>query len=38
MTTGRAGTATPQLAQEQDSTPWTSLGRRQIVELTLPGW
>jgi hypothetical protein len=35
--TGRAETATPQPAQEQDSTLWASLDRRQVVELTLPG-
>jgi hypothetical protein len=37
MATVRAETATAQPAQEQDSTPWASLGRRQVVELTLPG-
>jgi hypothetical protein len=37
MTTGRAETATPEPAQEPGSTHWASLGRRQVVELTLPG-
>ena len=37
MATGRAETATPEPAQEPASTPWASLGRRQVVELTLPG-
>ena len=37
MATGRAETATPEPAQEPPSTPWASLGRRQVVELTLPG-
>ena len=37
MTTGRAETATPGPAQEPPSTPWESLDRRQVVELTLPG-
>jgi hypothetical protein len=37
MATGRAETATPEPAQEQDSTAWASLSRRQVVELTLPG-
>jgi hypothetical protein len=37
MTTGRAETATPEPAQEPGSTLWASLGRRQVVELTLPG-
>jgi hypothetical protein len=37
MTTGRAETATPEPAQEPGSTLWAGLGRRQVVELTLPG-
>jgi hypothetical protein len=37
MTTGRAQTATPQPAQEPAAAPWAGLGRRQVVELTLPG-
>jgi hypothetical protein len=37
MATGRAETETPEPAQEQDSTAWASLSRRQVVELTLPG-
>jgi hypothetical protein len=36
MVTGHVETATPEPAQEP-SAPWASLGRRQIVELTLPG-
>jgi hypothetical protein len=35
--TGRAETATPEPAHEQDSTPWASLRPRQVVELSLPG-
>jgi hypothetical protein len=34
---GRAETATTEPAQEPASTLWAGLGRRQIVELTLPG-
>ena len=37
MATIRAETATPEPAQEPASTPWASLSRRQVVELTLPG-
>jgi hypothetical protein len=37
MTTGRAEPATAQPVQEQPSALWASLGRRQVVELTLPG-
>jgi hypothetical protein len=37
MATGHAEPATPALAQEPPSTPWASLDRRQVVELTLPG-
>jgi hypothetical protein len=37
MATGRAETATPEPAQQPASTPWASLDRRQVVELTLPG-
>jgi hypothetical protein len=37
MATGHAEPATPGPAQEPPSTPWASLDRRQIVELTLPG-
>lgn len=37
MATGHAEPATPAPAQEQDSALWASLGRRQVVELTLPG-
>jgi hypothetical protein len=37
MATGLAEPATPAPAQEPPSTPWASLDRRQIVELTLPG-
>jgi hypothetical protein len=37
MATGHAEPATPEPAQEQDSTLWSSLDRRQVVELTLPG-
>jgi hypothetical protein len=37
MATGHAEPATPAPAQEPPSTPWASLDRRQIVELTLPG-
>jgi hypothetical protein len=33
----RAETAAPEPAQEQVSTAWASLDRRQVVELTLPG-
>ena len=37
MATGHAEPATPALAQEPPSTPWASLDRRQVVELTVPG-
>jgi hypothetical protein len=37
MASGRAEPATPEQAQEPVSTPWASLDRRQVVELTLPG-
>jgi hypothetical protein len=37
MASGHAEPATPGPAQEPASTPWESLGRRQVVELTLPG-
>jgi hypothetical protein len=37
MATGHAEPATPAPAQEPPSTPWASLDRRQMVELTLPG-
>jgi hypothetical protein len=37
MATGHAEPATPEPAQEPVSTPWASLDRRQMVELTLPG-
>jgi hypothetical protein len=37
MTTTRAETATPEPAQEPASTPWASLSRRQVAELTVPG-
>jgi hypothetical protein len=37
MATGHAEPATPEPAQQPASTPWASLGRRQVVELTLPG-
>jgi hypothetical protein len=37
MATGHAETATPEPAQQPASTPWASLDRRQVVELTLPG-
>jgi hypothetical protein len=37
MATGHAEPPTPALAQEPPSTPWASLDRRQVVELTLPG-
>jgi hypothetical protein len=37
MATGRAETTTPKPGQEPISTHWASLGRRQVVELTLPG-
>jgi hypothetical protein len=37
MATGHAEPATPAPAQEPPSTPWASLDRRQVVELTLPG-
>jgi hypothetical protein len=37
MATGHAEPATPGPAQEPPSTPWASLDRRQMVELTLPG-
>jgi hypothetical protein len=37
MATGHAEPATPEPAQEPVSTPWASLDRRQVVELTLPG-
>ena len=36
MAMGHVETATPEPAQEP-STPWESLDRRQVVELTLPG-
>jgi hypothetical protein len=34
---GHAETATPQPAPEQDSTPWATLGARQVLELSMPG-
>jgi hypothetical protein len=37
MATGHAEPAPPGPAQEPASTPWESLDRRQVVELTLPG-
>jgi hypothetical protein len=37
MAMGHAEAATPAPAQEPPSTPWASLDRRQVVELTLPG-
>lgn len=37
MAMGHAEPATPAPAQEPPCTPWASLDRRQIVELTLPG-
>jgi hypothetical protein len=37
MATGHAEPATPAPAQEPPSTPWATLDRRQVVELTLPG-
>jgi hypothetical protein len=37
MAMGHVETATPEPAQEPPSTPWESLDRRQVVELTLPG-
>jgi hypothetical protein len=37
MATGHAQPATSEPAQEPVSTPWASLDRRQVVELTLPG-
>jgi hypothetical protein len=37
MATGHAQPATPEPAQEPVSTPWASLDRRQVVELTVPG-
>jgi hypothetical protein len=37
MATGRAETTTPEPAQEPVSTPWASLSRRQVAELTVPG-
>ena len=37
MAAGSAETAGPEPAQEPVSAAWASLGRRQIVELTLPG-
>jgi hypothetical protein len=37
MATGHAEPATPEQVQEPPSTPWASLERRQVVELTLPG-
>jgi hypothetical protein len=37
MAMGHAEPATPAPAQEPPSTPWASLDRRQVVELTLPG-
>jgi hypothetical protein len=37
MATGRVETAASEPAQEQVSTPWASLDRRQVVELTVPG-
>jgi hypothetical protein len=37
MATGRVETATPEPAQDPASALWAGLGRRQLVELTLPG-
>jgi hypothetical protein len=37
MAAGSAETAGPEPAQEPASVAWASLGRRQVVELTLPG-
>jgi hypothetical protein len=37
MATGHAEPATPEPVQEPVSTPWASLDRRQVVELTVPG-
>jgi hypothetical protein len=37
MAPGHAETVTPEPAQEPASMAWASLGRRQVVELTLPG-
>jgi hypothetical protein len=37
MATGHAEPTTPEPVQEPVSTPWASLDRRQVVELTLPG-
>ena len=37
MAAGSAETAGPEPAQEPASAAWASLGRRQVVELTLPG-
>ena len=37
MAPGRAETVTPEPAQEPASPAWANLGRRQVVELTLPG-
>jgi hypothetical protein len=37
MAAGHAEPASPAPAQEPPSTPWASLDRRQVVELTLPG-
>jgi hypothetical protein len=37
MTMGHAETATPQPVHEQDTTPWATLGTRQLVELSVPG-
>jgi hypothetical protein len=37
MATGHAETVAPEPAQEPAPTPWASLSRRQVVQLTLPG-
>ena len=37
MATGHAETATPEPAPNPAATAWASLGRREVVELTLPG-
>jgi hypothetical protein len=37
MATGHAQPTSPEPVQEPVSTPWASLDRRQVVELTLPG-
>lgn len=37
MATDHAEPTTPEPVQEPVSTPWASLDRRQVVELTLPG-